>query len=1426
VALAALAAALIGGCADARAQNAGVPVTYQLPADGPLPKTYRVTLAVTPADDPSWIVSTFVAGEPRTVTDENQGLFTDHWRGLDENDMPVPAGEYAVKGIYMPARTWGMDGQYHSLTARYVLAAGDSWAPVPERDDRFPPVFGHAFGNVVDVQVGAGGRAGFLGSYIENSWNPFLVDLEQPVGWGQVLEKYDSFGTDGGSAVACDGELIWAGKEDAEQGFVYRMDHAWGPDRTGFGVPGKYLPEVPRSMLAWEDPASEASFLYVVQPSAGEVRTFDGKDPAAPEGTTIRVAGMSQAIAPDRQQPGLGLYVLHRIQSTGGTSWLVSRAPLSQGEPSGDSEVVFTVPDTITGPVDLETDGEGHFYLLDEQASQLYQLDETGAVLGTFASGSQQTPGSYDHGVFMSPHRLAAWRDQDGVDRILVVERSGPGRISEWSAGGELLREWFLIQNANVGGYVADPTSPRHLYITPNYPASGRGLIRFEIDYDTSAWSVDAVWPDICRWDGAFPGGIMYPRVIDRDGIKYLAFAGGHLAGNGAHMIYRLDGQRWIPSAGIVEDEAGEKSWWHDANGDGEVQPVEHADNPANLPSDNWWGHIFLDDLSLVVTEQTGWLQGRRVQRLAPSWFDEHGNPVYDGYAWETLLTDSVYEAKSEGTADALYGRNEVAEGWGGWERVAGSMEDGFYVADSSGPGNPGGIDTAGATFSQFKLSRYVPAAEGGFEMLWRVGRKAWRLLEPGQVYGTHHVGEAVHGLVGTFDSNGLYHVYTDEGLYVDTLMMDAFRHGVETGGMYSHSGESWFGQHFLHPETGVVYLLLNRTALGVYEVKGWEPGLVSPLELETTTVSLRAAHMRRANEHALDVRGGAGEARVAKIVGSHRPDGPALDGSMAGWSTAPAARFQADGSRQVEVRAMFDAEHLYLRAEVSLDQGFDPKRVDDLTALFTREAASDTVSVYLQGDRDAGPDRVAGRAGDVRFVLGVVEGDGGPRPIVLGMYPTYFGSGEPQPRTYSGPSGTASFEHVAVLDTTRAGHAIDQDGDGFVIAAAIPEADIPLLDLSTQPITQIDFEATFGGVDKIWWANALLVDNTDTTDDAAAARLYPGAWVQGMFVGLEPPSEGLQFRYDAGSLTDVGDGGPVTSWPDASGNGLDLASPVESEQPLMRRPAIYGQPAVSFDGGDDQIYRSLSSTRSGDYSLFGLYQSAEAAWVDRLVSCPFSSYDDWSEGLELTANASGDVPPRITVRGFSGTRRYNLIGLGQFWGNTTGSTPPSSEAFHGDLAEVLAYSPLLDEATSWAVFDYLESRYAPDRRDRDGDGHVDGEDCAPDDAGVFAEPPEVRDVWFVSDGETLTWQDVAGHSGGASVHDVVRGIVSGLPVGGPSETCLASGVATTEATDAEVPDAGTGFYYLVRGRNRCGVGTYGAESSGGDRVSSACPDG
>jgi N-acetylneuraminic acid mutarotase len=133
--------------------------------------------------------------------------------------------------------------------------------------------------------------------------------------------------------------------------------------------------------------------------------------------------------------------------------------------------------------------------------------------------------------------------------------------------------------------------------------------------------------------------------------------------------------------------------------------------------------------------------------------------------------------------------------------------------------------------------------------------------------------------------------------------------------------------------------------------------------------------------------------------------------------------------------------------------------------------------------------------------------------------------------------------------------------------------------------------------------------------------------------------------------------------------------------------------------------------------------------------------------------------------------------------------------------------------------------RYAVGNPDGDADGVADACDCAPADGAAFDTPGEVVRFLVGADRTTLTWYSAAGTSGTGTVHDVLRGTLQELPVGtGVGESCVASGVAEARAEDPELPPTAQGFWYLVRGRNACGAGTYGFESGGDERMSATCP--
>jgi hypothetical protein len=126
---------------------------------------------------------------------------------------------------------------------------------------------------------------------------------------------------------------------------------------------------------------------------------------------------------------------------------------------------------------------------------------------------------------------------------------------------------------------------------------------------------------------------------------------------------------------------------------------------------------------------------------------------------------------------------------------------------------------------------------------------------------------------------------------------------------------------------------------------------------------------------------------------------------------------------------------------------------------------------------------------------------------------------------------------------------------------------------------------------------------------------------------------------------------------------------------------------------------------------------------------------------------------------------------------------------------------------------------------DLDGDGVRNLSDCAPLDPTAWSLPAEVAGVVFGANQQTLSWGSLAAQAGPALTYDLMRGLISQQPVGGgAAETCLAPDTGATQSTDASIPAIGAGLYYLVRGTNVCGVGTYGSTSAGAPRNTAACP--
>jgi hypothetical protein len=130
------------------------------------------------------------------------------------------------------------------------------------------------------------------------------------------------------------------------------------------------------------------------------------------------------------------------------------------------------------------------------------------------------------------------------------------------------------------------------------------------------------------------------------------------------------------------------------------------------------------------------------------------------------------------------------------------------------------------------------------------------------------------------------------------------------------------------------------------------------------------------------------------------------------------------------------------------------------------------------------------------------------------------------------------------------------------------------------------------------------------------------------------------------------------------------------------------------------------------------------------------------------------------------------------------------------------------------ALYDLVLNAWDVDDYDRDT--VADDEDCALADPGAFAAPPEIAslDVRRIAGGNAgLTWPSLAATAGSGTRYDVISGRLSGLRADGTfgAASCLANDLPEPSFDDDRgQPPPGDGDYYLVRGQNVCGLGSFG----------------
>ena len=110
--------------------------------------------------------------------------------------------------------------------------------------------------------------------------------------------------------------------------------------------------------------------------------------------------------------------------------------------------------------------------------------------------------------------------------------------------------------------------------------------------------------------------------------------------------------------------------------------------------------------------------------------------------------------------------------------------------------------------------------------------------------------------------------------------------------------------------------------------------------------------------------------------------------------------------------------------------------------------------------------------------------------------------------------------------------------------------------------------------------------------------RIHTAMQTRGGAAAFTPASiAGLRIWQDAAQITGLNDGDTVSSWSDSSGNGLALTQATGTKQPLYKTGIFGSQPAVLFDGVDDELVIASHSFSMTAGTLFVVYKATATSY-------------------------------------------------------------------------------------------------------------------------------------------------------------------------------------------------------------------------------------
>jgi len=233
------------------------------------------------------------------------------------------------------------------------------------------------------------------------------------------------------------------------------------------------------------------------------------------------------------------------------------------------------------------------------------------------------------------------------------------------------------------------------------------------------------------------------------------------------------------------------------------------------------------------------------------------------------------------------------------------------------------------------------------------------------------------------------------------------------------------------------------------------------------------------------------------------------------------------------------------------------------------------------------------------------------------------------------------------------------------------------------------------------------------------------------------PPYEGSQLaqaftplslspeRWFAATSITAGDGDPIATWTDLSGNGHNATQASASSQPAYTVDAIGSLPAILFDGVDDFMVTASTPNGMVEATIFIVFNplitSQQQIFIEWEGSNVFHFWmnsssnkaecfyffsepqqaGSWATGWQL-GMARYDAAPVYRKNGVAGTTVSNTgnlpnpaTGIGIGVKVDAGGAPANPDPFVGYMAEILVFPRALTDLEVTSVETYLNHKYS-----------------------------------------------------------------------------------------------------------------------------------